>query len=92
MQLFLYQFTNELIPPTGYKEINLYWDYSVEDINYKHFIVDDTNQELGDLIIMSTKLPSKRDRQTLAKDAKKGKYGDCLFGHNTHQRSYKRSV
>ena len=64
------------------KEIKLYWHKFVDHIYYKHFIVDDSNQQLGDLIIMSTKLPSKRDRQNLAKDVSKGKYGDCFIVDN----------
>ncbi len=66
----------------NYKEIQLYWNHFVDHIYYKHFIVDDSNQQLGDLIIMSSKLPSKRDRQNLAKDAQKGKYGDCFIIDN----------
>ncbi len=66
----------------NYKEIQLYWNHFVDHIYYKHFIVDDSNQQLGDLIIMSSKLPSKRDRKNLAKDAQKGKYGDCFIIDN----------
>ena len=66
----------------NYKEIQLYWNHFVDHIYYKHFIVDDSDQRLGDLIIMSSKLPSKRDRQNLAKDAQKGKYGDCFIIDN----------
>ena len=64
------------------KEINLYWNHFIERINYKYFIIDDTDQELGDLVIMSSKLPSKRDRKNLAKDTQKGKYGDCFIIDN----------
>ena len=64
------------------KEIKLYWHKFVDHIYYKHFIVDDSDQQLGDLIIMSSKLPSKRDRQNLAKDVSKGKYGDCFIVDN----------
>ena len=64
------------------KEINLYWDHFIERINYKYFIIDDTDQELGDLVIMSSKLPSKRVRKNLAKDTQKGKYGDCFIIDN----------
>ena len=64
------------------QEINLYWDNFIESINYKHFFVDDSDKELGDLIILSTKVPSKRDRSNLEKDIEKGKYGDCCVIDN----------